>query len=101
MISSLKSQDLYEVSIGLGKESYDNENDWLNDGDAAFGAIGLSLSPIACATSLNLLNSQRICGQNWKETLESIVRIIIALWRAHVIKNSQPMRTLLVPLQCK
>ena len=27
MISSLKRQDLYEVSIGLGKESYENEND--------------------------------------------------------------------------
>ena len=45
MISSLKRQDLYEVSIGLGKESYDNENDWISDGDAVFGAIGLSLSP--------------------------------------------------------
>ena len=32
------------MSIGLGKESYENENDWLNDGDRAFGAIGLALS---------------------------------------------------------
>ena len=40
-----KRQDLYEVSIGLGEESYESENDWLNDGDAAFGAIGLALSP--------------------------------------------------------
>ena len=45
MISSLNRQDLYEVSIWVGKESYDNENDWLNDGDASFWAIGLSLSP--------------------------------------------------------
>ena len=45
MIASLKRQDLCEVSIGLGKESYENENDWLNDGDGAFGAIGLALSP--------------------------------------------------------
>ena len=45
MISSLKGQDLYEVSIGLGKESYENENDWLNDGDRAFGTICLALSP--------------------------------------------------------
>ena len=36
MIASLKRQDLYEVSIGLGKESYENDNDWLNDGDKAF-----------------------------------------------------------------
>ena len=45
MITSLKRQDLYEVSIGIGKESYDNENYRINDGDAAFGAIDLSLSP--------------------------------------------------------
>ena len=32
------------MSIGLGKESYENENDWLNDGDRAFGAICLALS---------------------------------------------------------
>ena len=59
MIASLKIQDLYEVSIGLGKESYENE----------------------VSTSLNLLNAQRISGQNWTEPLERIVRIIIALWR--------------------
>ena len=45
MISSLKRQDLYEVSIGLGKESYEIENDWLNDGDSDFGTICLALSP--------------------------------------------------------
>ena len=45
MIASLKRQVLCEVSIGLGKESYDNENEWLNDVDATFGVIGLSLSP--------------------------------------------------------
>ena len=33
------------MSIGLGKESYENENDWLNDGDRGFGAICLALSP--------------------------------------------------------
>ena len=36
-IASLKRQGLYEVSIGLGKDSYEYENDWLNDGDRAFG----------------------------------------------------------------
>ena len=45
MIASLKRQYIYEVSIGLGKEYYDNENDQINDGDASFGAIALSLSP--------------------------------------------------------
>ena len=33
------------MSIGLGKESYENDNDWLNDYDRAFGAICLALSP--------------------------------------------------------
>ena len=45
MIASLKRRGLYEVSIQLGKESYPNENDWLNDGDRAFGEICLALSP--------------------------------------------------------
>ena len=34
-----------DVSIGLGKESYEDENDWLNDSDRAFGTICLALSP--------------------------------------------------------
>ena len=42
---SLKRRGLYEVSIGLGKESYENENDWLNYCDRYFGAICLALSP--------------------------------------------------------
>ena len=33
------------MSIRIGKESYENENDRLNDGDRYFGAIGLALSP--------------------------------------------------------
>ena len=45
MEDDLKRQDLYEVSIGLGKESYENANDWLNDGDISFGTICLALSP--------------------------------------------------------
>ena len=45
MISSLKRQDLYEVSIKLGNESYDNDNDQINDGDRYFGTICLAFSP--------------------------------------------------------
>ena len=45
MIASLKRKGLYEVSIGIGKEYYENENDWINDGDRYFGAICLALSP--------------------------------------------------------
>ena len=43
MIAYMKREDLYEVSIRIGKESHDNENDWINDGDAFFGAIVMSL----------------------------------------------------------
>ena len=45
MIASLKRQGLYEVSIRIGKESYDNENDWINDGDRSFGVTCMVLSP--------------------------------------------------------
>ena len=44
MIASLKRQGLYEVSIGLGKES----NDWINDGDRYFGRICTTFSPSLC-----------------------------------------------------
>ena len=39
MIASLKRQGLYEVSMGLGKESYEYEKYWINDGDRAYGSI--------------------------------------------------------------
>ena len=39
MIVYLKRQGIYDVSIVLGKESYEDENDWLNDGDIYFGTI--------------------------------------------------------------
>ena len=42
---SLKRQGLYEVSIGLGKETYEDENGWLNDGDRDFGIICHVFSP--------------------------------------------------------
>ena len=43
MIAYMKKRGLYEVSIGLGKEYYENENEWINDCDRAFGTIGLAL----------------------------------------------------------
>ena len=42
MIAYLKRKGLYEVSIGLGKESYKDYNEWINDGDRYFGTIGMS-----------------------------------------------------------
>ena len=39
MISSLK------VSIGIGKESYEDENEWINEDDRYFGTMCVSFSP--------------------------------------------------------
>ena len=44
MIASLMRQGLYGVSIGLDEEFF-SENDWMNECDAAFGIMTLSLSP--------------------------------------------------------
>ena len=48
MIASIKRQGLYEVSIGLGKESYEYENEWLNGGDRDFGTTCMAFSPSLC-----------------------------------------------------
>ena len=45
MISQLKRQDIYEISIGDGEESYEEPSDWLNDCDREIGAICLAISP--------------------------------------------------------
>ena len=45
MISYLKRQGLYEVSIGAGEESYEEPSDQLNDYDRAIGGICLAISP--------------------------------------------------------
>ena len=42
MITYLKRHGLYQVYIGLGKESYKYENEWLNDSDRSFGTIGMA-----------------------------------------------------------
>ena len=45
MISYLKIQGLYEISIGAGEDSYEEPSDWSNDCDRAIGAIFLVISP--------------------------------------------------------
>ena len=88
------------MSTGIGKESYENENDWLNDDDKAFGAICLALSP-SLRYLIGFANTQRISGKNWKEPLASTMRIIIALWRSHpapqelFAQKSQPLLSLM------
>ena len=44
MIASLKRRALYEVYIGIHKEYYENENDWINWGDRYFSKICLAFS---------------------------------------------------------
>ena len=48
MISSLKRQGIYEVSIGAGEYSYEDPSDWLYDYDRTFGSIYLAISPSMC-----------------------------------------------------
>ena len=36
------------MSIGLVKESYENENDWINDGDRDFAETDLAFSLSLC-----------------------------------------------------
>ena len=45
MITSLKRQDLYEVSIGLGEESFERKDDWLNECDVAYGTMCMAIYP--------------------------------------------------------
>ena len=68
MIASLMRQGIYRVSIGLGKDFF-SENDWLNKCDGAFGTIKWVFL-LACATSLDLLNTRRNSRQDWTETLK-------------------------------
>ena len=63
MISYLKRQCIYEVSIGIGKGSYKDDNDWLNDGDIYFGTICLVFSP----SFLYLIDSVEYPKDIWKK----------------------------------
>ena len=65
MISYLKRQGIYEISIGAGEESYEGPSDWLNEYDRAIGVICLAIH--ACATLLILLITQRISRQHWQQ----------------------------------
>ena len=60
LIASLKRQDIYEVYIGIGEDSYESENDWMNACDGAFGTIGLALSPSLCYLSRSIKDPQEL-----------------------------------------
>ena len=48
MVAYLESHDLLDVSFGDGKESYEKENDWLNDYDREYGSMCMVMSPHMC-----------------------------------------------------
>ena len=62
MIASLKRQDIYEVSIGLGEESFERKDDWLNKCDATYGNMYMAISP----SMLYLKRSIRNPKDLWK-----------------------------------
>ena len=62
MIASLKRKDLYEVSIGIGEESFERKDVWLNECDAAYGAMYMAISP----SMLYLKRSIRNPKDLWK-----------------------------------
>ena len=44
MVSYIDIHDLFGVSFGAGKESYEEEGDWLNYCDRAYGSMGMVMS---------------------------------------------------------
>ena len=48
MVPYLESHDLLDVSFGASKESYEEEEDQLNDCDRAYGSMGMVMSPDMC-----------------------------------------------------
>ena len=60
MMVFLNRQDLYWVSDGFGRESFESENDWLNAKDAAFEIIKLALSPSLHYLSRSIKDPQEL-----------------------------------------
>ena len=45
MVTYLKSHDLFDVSNGVGEESYEEENDWLNDYEREYRNMCMVMTP--------------------------------------------------------
>ena len=45
MVAYLESHDIIDVSFGAGKESYEDENDWLDDGERAYARMCIAMTP--------------------------------------------------------
>ena len=48
MVAYLESHDLLDVSFGAGKESYEHENDWLDDGEIAYAKMCMVMTLNMC-----------------------------------------------------
>ena len=48
MVAYLKSHDLLDVSFGAGKESYEDENDCLDDGGISYAIICMAMNNNIC-----------------------------------------------------
>ena len=44
MVAYLKSHDILDVCFGAGKESYEDEEYWLNDYDRTYVSMGMVMS---------------------------------------------------------
>ena len=60
MFVFLNRQDLYWVSDGFGRESFESKNDWLNAKDAAFEIMKLPLSPSLRYLSRSIKDPQEL-----------------------------------------
>ena len=56
----INRQDLYWVSDGFGRESFESENDWINAQDAAFEIMKLALSPSLRQLSKSIKDPQEL-----------------------------------------
>ena len=80
MIAYLKRQGLYEVYMGLAKESYEYEKGWINDGDRAYGAICGTFSRIFL---IDLIEFAEYPKDIWIVSLGITMRIVVEIWGAH------------------
>ena len=48
MVAYLEFHDLLDVSFGAGKESYQDENDWLHDSEREYARMCMEMTPNIC-----------------------------------------------------
>ena len=90
MIICLRRQKLFSVSIGLGRNSFESDNDWLKAKDKAFEIMELALSPSMRYHSRSIKDPQELwtrldrtfgmIDEDHNSTLESISNTISILY---------------------